>query len=438
MNGREAALAILERCRKDDAWFSAAADGIIHREGLDRREAGFASALALGVLQNLSYFDFLISGFCSRRPEQLEKRVLDILRLGVCQLLLLDRIPPRAAVNETVTLCENCGAQRAGALVNAVLRRIAENLDQLPDVPCRGEASFLSTRYSEPLWLTEKMIEEKGYPFTEELFQACNSPSPLELQINTLRTSLADYTRALDRLAIGYELPPFPKDCVRISGASVRSLPGYDEGLFYVQDRAARTAVELVGLESGMRVLDACASPGGKSFAAALCMQGEGRILSCDIHEKKLSLIESGAARLGLDLIRTECRDARSYEPTFDSVFDAVLADVPCSGFGVIGKRPEIRWKDPESLLALPSIQRDILDNLCRYVRPGGILLYSTCTILREENEEVIRAFLDSHENFASCDISVAGRAAENGCYTFYPNVDGTDGFFVSKLQRKT
>ena len=438
MNGREAALAILERCRKDGAWFSAAADGIIRKEGLDRREAGLASALALGVLQNVSYFDFLISAFCSRRPEQLEKRVRDILRLGVCQLVLLDRIPPRAAVNETVALCESCGAARASALVNAVLRRIADCRDQLPDVPDRGEASYLSTRFSEPLWLTEKLIEEKGYAFTEELFRAYNRAAALDIQLNTLRCSLCEYTRALDRLAIGYELPPFPKDCVCVTGAPVRSLPGYDEGLFYVQDRAARTAVDLVGLEKGMHVLDACASPGGKSFAAALCMQGEGRILSCDIHEKKLSLIESGAARLGLELIRTECRDARSYDPALDSAFDAVLADVPCSGFGVIGKRPEIRWKDRETIRSLPVIQRAILDNLCRFVRPGGILLYSTCTILREENEDVIRSFLRAHEDFAPCGFTVGGRAAEEGCYTFYPNVDGTDGFFVSKLQRKT
>ena len=162
MNGREAALMILERCRRDDAWFSAAADGIIRKAGLERREASLASALALGVLQNRGYYDFILSSYCSRRPDQLEARVLDILRLGVCQLLLLDRIPVRAAVNETVALCRSCGAERASALVNAVLRRVAEDREKLPEVPNRGEADYLAVRYSEPLWLSEKLVAEKG------------------------------------------------------------------------------------------------------------------------------------------------------------------------------------------------------------------------------------------------------------------------------------
>lgn len=437
MTARQAALAILERCRRDGAWLSAAADGVIRKNELSKRDAALGSAIALGVLQNTSYFDFLIGSFCSTRPEKLERKVLDILRIGVCQLLLLDRIPARAAVNETVALCETAGVGRARALVNAVLRRIAESRGALPEVPDEGKPSFLATRYSQPPWLAEKLVEEKGYDFTEACFAAFNRPSLLDIQINTLRTSMEEYVRALERLDIPYEIPPFPADCLRIAGGAVSELPGYDEGLFYVQDRAARTAVGIAGLQSGMRVLDACASPGGKSFAAALAMRGEGEIVACDIHEKKLPLIRSGAERLGFSLISAECRDAREFVPEWESAFDAVLADVPCSGFGVVGKKLEIRFKDPGKIAALPAIQRSILDNLCRYVRPGGTLLYSTCTILREENEDVIASFLAEHDAFTPCEFSIDGRGSRGGGYTFYPNIDGTDGFFVAKLQRK-
>ena len=436
LNSRQAALIALERCEKDGAWVSAALDGVIKKEALDRREAALASALAFGVLQDRDYYDFLISRFCRTALDKLDGKVLNILRLGVCQLVSLDRIPARAAVNETVGLCAASGVSRASSLVNAVLRRIAENVGHLPQVPGEGTAQYLATRYSHPLWLAERFVSEKGYAFTEALFAADNMPAPLDIQINTLLTTREDYVRLLEENAIPYVLPPFPDSCVSLAGGAVSELPGYAEGLFYVQDRAARAAVDIAELKSGMRVLDACASPGGKSFAASMCMRGQGQILACDIHEKKLSAIEATASRLGLKLIETECRDARKFAPVYERSFDVVIADAPCSGLGVIRKKPEIRLKSQEGLAALPSIQQDILDNLSRYVCPGGILLYCTCTILPEENESVVESFLSSHPSFYPCDFPIADRASENGGYTFYPHIDGTDGFFVSKLKR--
>ena len=437
MNARQAALLTLERCGKDGAWASAVLDGVVKNEKLERREAALASAIAFGALQNRDYYDFLISSFCTTSAEKLERKVLDILRIGVCQLVSLDRIPPRAAVNETVALCASCGVSRASALVNAVLRRIAENRDRLPEVPGRGTAAYLATRYSHPLWLAERFVAEKGYDFTERLFAADNTPAPLDIQVNSLRVAAEDYARSLDEASIAYRVPPFPRGCLSLSGGAVGALPGYEEGLFYVQDRAARSAVDLAGLQSGMRVLDACASPGGKSFAAAMNMDGQGEIVACDIHEKKLAAVCQTAARLGVGIIGTQCRDARKFEPAWEESFDAVIADVPCSGLGVIRKKPEIRRKKAEELSALPHIQRDILSNLSRYVRPGGTLLYCTCTILREENEAVAEDFLAAHSEFYPCDFRIGDRVSQNGCYTFFPHIDGTDGFFVSKLKRK-
>ena len=436
ISSRQAALIALDRCRKDDAWVGAVLDGIIKKDNLPRREASLATALALDVLQNRDYYDFLISCFCTTPLEKLERKVLDILRIGVCQLVSLDRIPPRAAVNETVSLCAFAGVQRASSLVNAVLRRIADHVGALPQVPGEGTAAYLATRYSHPLWLAERLIAEKGYAFTEALFCADNEIPPLDIQVNTLRITRDDFARMLEERDIPYELPPFPASCVSLAGGAVTELPGYDDGLFYVQDRAARAAVDIAGLKSGMRVLDACASPGGKSMAAAMAMDGRGEILACDIHEKKLAALTATAGRLGLEFIAVKCRDARLFDPVFESAFDAVIADVPCSGLGVIRKKPELRGKAESDLTALPAIQRDILDNLSRFVRPGGTLLYCTCTILREENEAVVESFLSSHPSFSAVDFTAGARRSENGCFTFYPHIDGSDGFFAAKLRR--
>ena len=224
--------------------------------------------------------------------------------------------------------------------------------------------------------------------------------------------------------------------CLELEGGNAPELPGFEEGLFYVQDRAARLAVEIAAPRPGMDVLDACACPGGKSFAAAIAMENKGSILARDIHEKKLRLVEQGAGRLGIDIISTACADAREPEEGLRGRFDLVIGDVPCSGFGVIGKKPEIRYKDRESLRALPGIQGAILQNLADFVKPGGVLLYSTCTIFEEENEAVVTEFLKSRKDFRLEPFSVNGRECA-GMYTFWPNVDGTDGFFAAKLVRK-
>ena len=433
MTAREAALRALERCRRDGAWSAMAIDQVIRSHSLDRRDAALASRLCLGVLQNSSCCDFYIDYYCSKKPEP---KVRDILRLGVYQLLFMDKIPARAAVNESVTLCRAAGLQRACGLVNAVLRKIADAPDALPEIPGKGTAAYLSVRYSHPLWLVERLLREHDYPFVEAFLAANNEPPELTIQVNTLKVTAEDYKRALSRADIVFHEAEALPGCLSLAGGSIAELPGYEEGLFYVQDRAARTAVSLAGVQPGMQVLDACAAPGGKSFAAALAMEGQGEILSCDIHEKKLNLIRSGAERLGTRCIRTESRDARHFDKALEDRFDLVLADVPCSGLGVIRKRPEIRFKEEQEIRQLPIIQGEILKNLAMYVKPGGTLLYSTCTVLAEENQEVVSAFLKTHPDFSAEGFSLGGVHVPTGMYTFWPQVDGTDGFFAAKLRR--
>lgn len=430
---RQAALEVLQRCRRDGAWSAPAMDAAIRRYGLDRRDAALASRLALGVLQNCGYLDYYIDLYCAK---PLEKGLRDLLRLGACQLLLTDRIPVHAAVGETVSLCRENGYGRAAGLCNAVLRKLADKRDKLPPIPGEGTPPYLATRYSHPLWLAERIIAEHDYAFCEAFFAANNGVSPLTIQINRLKVDPEDYCRALDRAEIRYTRHEELPGCLVLPGGNVTSLPGFEEGLFYVQDAAARAAVEIAAPEPGMRLLDCCAAPGGKSFAAAMRMENRGSILSCDLQEKKLWRIREGAERLGIGILETEARDGRSFDPALEESFDLVLCDAPCSGMGVIGKRPEIRRKSEAEIENLPPIQAAILDNVSRYVKPGGVLLYSTCTVLEAENSAQVRAFLARHPEYRPEDFSFNGRESENGCYPFWPHLDGTDGFFAAKLRK--
>ena len=433
---RKAALEALERCRRDGAWSASSLDAVLKKYALEKRDAALAARLCLGVMQNSVYCDHYIALYSARRVDSLQPKLRDILRLGTYQLLFLDKIPPRAAVNESVALCRSAGLEHASGLVNAVLRRIAENQEQLPPIPGEGTATWLSVRYSHPLWLAERLLQEHDYAFVEGFFSANNEIPGLTIQVNTAKVDAADYKRALSRAGIAYRDWPELPGCLELDGGTVTDLPGYEEGLFYVQDRAARCAIEAAEVKSGMHVLDACAAPGGKSFAAAIAMQDQGSILSCDIHEKKLRLIRSGAERLGLGCISLRARDAREAEPAFREAFDLVIADAPCSGLGVIRKRPEIREKAESEIAGLPAIQRAILQNLGSCVRRGGTLLYSTCTILRAENEAVVEDFLRQNQEFSPEDFTIGTIRSVNGCYTFWPQTDGTDGFFAAKLRR--
>ena len=434
---RLAALEALERCRRDGAWSSAALDGVTKKYALDHRDSALAARLCLGVLQNACYCDFYIDRYCSTPGNKIQAKLRDVLRLGVYQLLFLDKIPARAAVNETVALCRSVCLARASGLVNAVLRRISENRDHLPPIPDEGTPAYLSIRYSHPQWLVERLLKDHEYAFVEAFLAANNEAPKLTIQVNTRKVSTEDYMRALSRADIAFECAEGLDGCLILEGGQVPQLPGYEEGLFYVQDRAARSAVAAVGIQPGMRILDTCAAPGGKSFAAAIAMEDDGELISCDIHEKKLRLIEEGARRLGLNCLSTRVGDARKLVDAFVDHFDLVMTDVPCSGLGVIGKRPEIRNKAEAELSALPGIQADILQTASHYVKPGGTLLYSTCTILPEENQHQIQSFLKKNPQFEAEDFSIGSLQSQDGMYTFWPQTDGTDGFFVAKLKRK-
>lgn len=403
---RRAAMEVLGRCRRFDAWSTQSLQSAIVRHGLDGRDAALCTRLCRSVLQNAALCDFYLQQYCRESLHRLEPLVLDALRLGVCQLLFLDRIPVSAAVNESAELVR-AGSPRAVGLVNAVLRRVAENREKLPPVPNEGSAEYLSVQYSHPLWLCERLAAEHGYDFTRRFLAANNTPAPLTVTMNPLRGGGEARSVTLEE------------------GGAVQQREGFAEGRFFVQDAAAALTVFSAAPRCGMRVLDGCAAPGGKSFLSAILMENCGEVLSCDLHENKLRLVKEGAARLGISILRTQAMDGSRPLPELEESFDLVLADVPCSGLGVIRRKPEIRYKAQQELARLPEKQLAILTGLSRCVKPGGVLHYSTCTILSEENRGVVDAFLQQQEDF----ILEEDR-------TLWPHVDGTDGFYLCRMRK--
>lgn len=439
MTAREAALQALLRCHRGGAWSDAVLDGILQREGLERRDAALATRICYGVQQNRMYLDFVLEKWCRQPLRKLEPMILELLRLSAYQLLFLDKIPASAVVDEAVKLAKAQGRGRVAGLVNAVLRRVAENCVPLPEPPGEGTAAYLALRYSHPQWLAELLIAQEGYAQTEAFFRENNGIPPVFLQVNSLRTTGEALLAELEKQGFSVAIHPWLPGCLLATGGGgLVETAQFLDGQFYMQDAAAVLAVLAAGPMPNMQVLDACAAPGGKSFAAAIAMGDRGAVLACDIQEKKLGRLEDSARRLGVSCIRTAPMDARRPVAALRECFDLVVADVPCSGIGVIRKKPDIREKKPEELEALPSIQGDILDGLADCVKPGGVLLYSTCTVLHRENDAVVDAFLGRRRDFVREPVCLPGPVGklERGSITLWPQIHGTDGFYFCKLRR--
>ena len=359
--------------------------------------------------------------------------MLDILRLGAYQILFLDKIPVSAAVNEAVEQTKTYANKRAAGLVNGSLRTLARRKDELE------KPHDLATKYSHPQPLVDCLRASMDEETLEAFLAADNDIPKTALQANPLKASAEQVAAALDEAGIACEPHPWLPGCFLVSGTgNLESLPLFQSGAVYVQDAAAKLAVLASGAAPGMRVLDCCAAPGGKSFAAAMQMENTGSILSCDLHAHKISLIEKNAARLGISILKAEQRSASEFDPALEAQFDLVIADVPCSGLGVIRKKPDIRYKPLDAIERLPEVQRAILETVSRYVKPGGALLYSTCTVRKEENEAVVLPFLQAHPEFSLEPFPVPdGLDLPNEGYaTLLPHKHAADGFFICKLRK--
>ena len=434
---RLTALRVLESCRTHGAWADAALKAQLSRDGLTGPDAALCSRIVYGVLQNQMLLDFYLAAYCSQKPDHLQPPLLNILRMGAYQILYLDKIPDSAAVNESVELAKIMKRGQASGLVNAVLRKVSKNKQALPALPDRDEVTALSLRYSHPKWLVRRLLALLGREEAEAFLAADNAPAPITVQVNPLRTTAQALLERLEAEGVSARMHPWVPDCLELTGTGdLTALPAFREGDFLVQDPAARLVSAVADIQSGERVLDVCAAPGGKSFSAAFAMKGQGRIVACDLHQNKLQRITEGARRLGFDTGKPQAADGRVNRPEWRDAFDTVLVDAPCSGLGIIRKKPDTRYKRANDLFSLPVIQSEILDNAASYVRPGGVLVYSTCTILPEENEQVTDAFLAQHPDFSMEPFSLPVGETD-GRITLWPQRHGTDGFYICRMRRQ-
>jgi len=433
-NARFAAFHVLQRFRKNSSWSSEIIDSESEKYKLDQRDTAFASRLSLSVLENINLCDFYVSNYSNIPINKIDPNILDVLRIGIVQFLFF-KIPHSAIVDTSVELTKKIGKNKASGFVNAVLRSFSRNIENLPEIPIDDPVEYLEIKYSHPKWLINEIIERYGFDFTEDFLKENNNQQELAVQINTLKTDSTHVANLFDERELNWSRHPYDEDCFLLHGGGrVDLLPGYSDGLFYVQDEAAKMCVVVSEAGRTQRVLDACSAPGGKSFAAAIRMENCGEIVSTDIHSNKLRFIEEGSRRLGIEIIHPFTCDARDLKD--NRMFDVVIADVPCSGFGVIRKKPEIRYKDPNDISRLPKIQLEILNNVSKLVKENGILMYSTCTVLMAENEDVIDSFLSENTDFVLDKFCVNGIQTD-GLYTFWPHIDKTDGFFICKLRKQ-
>lgn len=441
MDAREAAMLALNACQRQGGWSDGALKKQLAAAELSGRDAALATQLCFGVLQNQMLLDFYLAKFSNIPLKRMEGKVVQTLRLGAYQMLFLTRIPHSAAVNSAVALVKaHCKNPRAAGMVNGILRSMERSLQNMPVIPQGDPVAYLSTLYSHPEWLVKEFILSLGEEETAQLLAADNSQPPTTVMVNTTRTTAEALKAMLEADHVEAEPHPWLENCLLLSRTGdLERLEAFQQGLFYVQDPASRLSVLAAGAKPGMRVLDCCAAPGGKSFAAAIAMENQGEIVSCDLHPHKKKLIQAGADRLGLTIITPKTADGKVFRPEWERAFDLVLVDAPCSGLGVIRKKPDIRYKDPAPLADLPAVQLDILRNAARYVRPGGTLMYSTCTLLYRENGEVVETFLAENKAYKAEAFTLPGPVGpvQSGSVTLWPHRHGTDGFFISKMRRE-
>lgn len=419
-NVRKLAFDSLKKCEKDGKYSNLEVSSLIVRSDLDPRDKGLFTALVYGVIEKRITLDALISAFSEKPLHKLDRDVVIALRLAIYQLVFMDRIPPHAAINESVELVKATSHKASAPFVNAVLRTALKNKEHFLEIL---EKSGKSAVYSVPEWIIELWERGYGEEKTKALLEGFMSNPPVTLRVNTLKIKREEL---LERLSDKAEPHATAPDILVLKGGSVEELEGFREGLFFVQGTSSYTAVRALSPKSGERVIDVCACPGGKSFSAAIEMGNRGELFSFDLHKNKLSLIDKGALRLGIDIIKSDENNANSPREELLGTADKVICDVPCSGLGIIAKKPDIKYKDKKEIERLPEIQKSILTNSVKYLKSGGRLLYSTCTLNPDENERVTDAFLEENQGFRR-----VGKPT-----TIFPEGDFEDGFFYDIIEK--
>lgn len=432
-NPRQVALSVLIKVLKENAYTNIALDNAFQNSSMENRDKGLTSAIVYGTIERKITLDFLLSQYLSKPIEKLKPLVLAVLRMSTYQLIFMDKIPNSAVINEAVNLVKSNGCGFSSGLVNAVLRKVSENgfdVEKIED---------LSVKYSCPQNLINMWTKMYGKENTTGILEKINGNVPITIRVNTLKTTKNDLKNILLGNGIVAEETDFISNALVLKNTnSISNMQEFKDGLFHVQDLASQLCVAVLDPQPNDVVLDLCASPGGKSFTIAEIMGDKGNVCSFDIHSKRLNLIENDAKRLGIHSIKTAVNDASKLNEKIPMA-DKILCDVVCSGLGIIRKKPEIRYKDLDSIKELPKIQLQILETSANYLKIGGTLVYSTCSLNKKENDKVVDAFLEKNKDFVAVSVSenLQNQSEENNYLTLFPHKHNTDGFFIARLERK-
>ena len=429
-SARQTAFEILNKIQRDNSYSNLALDHALDKADTDNKDKKFVSALVYGVTERRITLDYNLSLYLSQPIKKLKPEVLTALRLGAYQILFMDKIPVSAAVNESVKLAKKNGAAFASGLVNAVLRKIISN-------GLKTDGS-MSVNYSAPEWLCDMWCNSYGRENAEKLLEASFGAVDTVLRVNTEKIDADNLINLLAEEGFDCETGGNVENSAVVkSGGAVHKTEAYKNGLFHVQDAASQLCCKALGVQENETVIDICAAPGGKSFTLAENMNNTGRIISCDIYEHRLKLISEGAERLGLTNIETVRNDGNVFNPDFP-LADKILCDVPCSGLGVIRKKPEIRFKKSEEVDKLQDLQYSIMCISSRYLKIGGVMVYSTCSLNPNENEKIVEKFLTEHDDFEGVRVlsDISRYGVDTDYLTLMPHIHGCDGFFISAVRR--
>ncbi len=433
ISSRNTALRALNDVTQNEGYSNIVIDKAIRAAGLEPRDAALASALFYGVLEKRMTLDHYIRQCLTKPNQKLDETVLNILRIAVYQLLFMDKIPESAAVNEAVNSASGYLRGRYKGLINAVLRSFLRGKDTLT------EPKTDNVRWNIPQPVIDIWTRDYGEEICAELLAAMSERAKTYIRVNNTRTTRELLLELLPEGSAAVE-STLPDALLLDHAGDPTVLPGFSDGFFHVQDLSSQTLCALVDPKPGERIADVCAAPGGKTFTMAERMRNTGEVNAFDLYKGRVNLIKKGAERLGLSNVSADVRDAEA--GPCEKLYDRVLCDVPCSGLGVIRRKPEIRYKNPESFRELPQLQYAILTHSAELVRPGGLLFYSTCTLNQAENAEVVKRFLKENPDFEPYPLCVAdGFRRVSGepehMITMMPMQFGGDGFFAARLRRK-
>ncbi len=424
MNERKLAFSILMKTELEGAYSNIEINKAFDASDIDLRGRAFVTNIVYGVLQNKIRLDYIIGRFSKIPMRKISDDVKTILRMGLYQLIFMDKVPEYAVVNESIKLVRKCKKSSSAGFVNAILRGYIRNGVSYPE----DALSYACTYHSYPEWLG-KLFFDTFDDDTIKLMESGNMTPPFSARVNTLKISRDEFIKKT-----GAKPCAICDDGVIFeSGISVSDDDMFKNGYYYLQDEASMMPAKVLSPKENETVIDVCAAPGGKTTHMAQLMGNKGKIFAFDIYEHKLKLIDDNAKRLGIDIISPVLQDASETNEKYIDIADKVLVDAPCSGLGILRRKPEIKYaRTPEDLVSLSALQQKILETSAKYVKPGGEIVYSTCTINPGENEKVVESFLENNKDFELIDLNF-----ENSPYIkLLPHIHNTDGFFIAKISR--